>query len=54
MKAIEAQTCVEAWLRACDYLLSRDQEDWRALAVATGDPRACKLLHCSSFGKGTE
>jgi hypothetical protein len=33
MKAIEAQTCVEAWLRACDYLLSRDQEDWRAYNV---------------------
>jgi hypothetical protein len=30
MKAIEANTCVEGWLQACDFLLSRDQENRRA------------------------
>jgi hypothetical protein len=33
MKPIEAQTCVDAWLQACDYLLSCDQDDWRAYNV---------------------
>lgn len=33
MKAIEATTCVDAWLQACDYLLSRSEDDWRAYNV---------------------
>lgn len=33
MKAIEADTCVEAWLQACDFLLSREQDDRRAYTV---------------------
>jgi hypothetical protein len=32
MKAIEATTCVDAWLRACEYLLSRG-DGWRAYNV---------------------
>ena len=33
MKAIEATTCVDAWLQACDYLLSRTKDDRRAYNV---------------------
>jgi hypothetical protein len=33
MKPIEAQTCVDAWLQACDHLLLCDQEDWRAYTM---------------------
>lgn len=29
MKPIGAQTCVGAWLEACDHLLSRDADGWR-------------------------
>jgi hypothetical protein len=32
MKPIEAPTCVDAWLQACDYLLSR-ADGWRAYNV---------------------
>jgi hypothetical protein len=31
MKAIEAETCVDAWLQACTFLL--DAPDWRAYTV---------------------
>ena len=31
MKAIEAETCVDAWLQACTFLL--DAQDWRAYTV---------------------
>ncbi|MEX0697742.1 MAG: hypothetical protein WEB85_03110 [Dongiaceae bacterium] len=31
MKAIEADTCVDAWLRASTFLL--DQPDWRAYTI---------------------
>ena len=33
MRPIEAPTCVEAWLQACDYLLARHTDDWRAYNV---------------------
>lgn len=33
MKPIEAETCVDAWLQACDYLLARDTDGWRAYNV---------------------
>lgn len=33
MKPIEAQTCVDAWLQACDYLLTRESDDWRAYNI---------------------
>ena len=33
MKAIEADTCVDAWLQACDFLLSRDPDERRAYNV---------------------
>jgi len=33
MKAIEAPTCVDAWLQACDYLLSRTADGWRAYTL---------------------
>jgi hypothetical protein len=33
MKAIEATTCVDAWLQACDYLLSRTADGWRAYTL---------------------
>jgi hypothetical protein len=33
MKPIEGQTCVDVWLQACDYLLSREEDDWRAYNV---------------------
>ena len=33
MKPIEGQTCVDAWLQACDYLLSCDTDGWRAYNV---------------------
>lgn len=33
MKTIEATTCVEAWLRGCDYLLANESDNWRAYNV---------------------
>jgi hypothetical protein len=33
VKAIEATTCVDAWLQACDYLLTRSADDWRAYTL---------------------
>lgn len=33
MKAIEATTCVEAWLRGCDHLLEQGADHWRAYNV---------------------
>lgn len=33
MKPIEAETCVDAWLQACDYLLAQNADDWRAYNV---------------------
>ena len=33
MKAIEAPTCVDAWLQTCDYLLSRKADGWRAYTL---------------------
>jgi len=54
MKAIEAQTCVDAWLQACDYLLACNQDDWRAynvvleiahpIALPPGDRAAVAIL----------
>lgn len=54
MKAIEAGTCVDAWLQACDYLLSRGADGWRAynvilevaqpIALPEGDRTALTLL----------
>ncbi|MGH8612251.1 MAG: hypothetical protein ACREYF_09475 [Gammaproteobacteria bacterium] len=33
MKPIEAATCVDAWLQACDHLLEHDKDNWRAYNV---------------------
>jgi hypothetical protein len=54
MKAIEAPTCVDAWLLACDYLLARTGDGWRAynvvlevaqpLALPEGDRAALTLV----------
>ena len=33
MKPIEAETCVDAWLQACDYLLAQEADDWRAYNI---------------------
>jgi hypothetical protein len=33
MKPIEAETCVDAWLQACDYLLTQEADDWRAYNI---------------------
>lgn len=33
MKAIEAATCVDAWLQACRHLLTQEADDWRAYNV---------------------
>jgi hypothetical protein len=33
MKAIEAATCVDAWLQGCDYLLEHRADDWRAYNI---------------------
>jgi hypothetical protein len=33
MKAISAQTCVDAWMQACEHLLTHDEDDWRAYNV---------------------
>lgn len=40
MKPIEATTCVDAWLEACDYLLAQEHDDWRAynIVVEIADP----------------
>lgn len=42
MKPIEAGTCVDAWLQACDYLLTQDDDDWRAynIVLEIADPIA--------------
>ncbi len=42
MKPIEAATCVDAWLQACDYLLTREHDDWRAynIVLEIADPMA--------------
>lgn len=55
MKAIEAETCVEAWLQACDHLLTQEQDDWRAynivleiadpIALPSGDRSVVELLN---------
>ncbi|MEZ5972602.1 MAG: hypothetical protein R3C31_12390 [Hyphomonadaceae bacterium] len=42
MKAIEAQTCVEAWLAACDYLTQSD-DAWRAYNVVLEIAEPLKL-----------
>jgi hypothetical protein len=33
MKAIEAQTCVGAWMQACEFLLGQNEDHWRAYNV---------------------
>ena len=33
MKAIEGTTCVDAWLKACDYLRSSTEDGWRAYTL---------------------
>jgi hypothetical protein len=33
MKAIEASTCVDAWLKGCDHLLEHKDDAWRAYNV---------------------
>jgi hypothetical protein len=33
MKAIEAETCLDAWMQACEFLLAQNQDDWRAYNV---------------------
>jgi hypothetical protein len=33
MKAIEAETCVDAWMQACEFLLGQNYDDWRAYSV---------------------
>lgn len=42
MKPIEAETCVDAWLQACDYLLAQSVDDWRAynIILQIADPLA--------------
>lgn len=42
MKAIEAETCADAWLQACDYLLAQESDDWRAynIVLEIADPLA--------------
>jgi len=35
MKPIEASTCVDAWLQGCDYLLTQEQDDWRAYNIVS-------------------
>ena len=42
MKAIEGTTCVDAWLKACDYLLSCTVDGWRAytLVLEIAEPLA--------------
>lgn len=43
MKGIEAPTCVDAWLQACDFLLSRSSDDWRAYNVVLEIARPIEL-----------
>jgi hypothetical protein len=43
MKAIEGETCVDAWLQACDFLLSDEAEDWRAYNVVLEVARPIEL-----------
>jgi hypothetical protein len=55
MKAIESETCVDAWMRACEFLLDQNQDDWRAynvilevsnpLSLPTHDRAAFDLLN---------
>ena len=33
MKAIEAETCVDAWMQVCEFLLGHNTDDWRAYNV---------------------
>ncbi len=33
MKPIEAATCVDGWLQACNYLLEQEHDNWRAYNV---------------------
>jgi hypothetical protein len=33
MKAIEARTCVDAWLQASSYLLTQEADNWRAYNI---------------------
>jgi hypothetical protein len=42
MKAIEAASCVDAWLQGCDYLLAQKDDGWRAYNVVLeiADPLA--------------
>lgn len=42
MKAIEAGTCVDAWLQACEHLLAQEADSWRDynLILEIADPLA--------------
>ena len=42
MKAIEAPTCVDAWLQGCDHLLLQEADHWRDynLVLEVSDPLA--------------
>lgn len=42
MKPIEAATCVDAWLQACDHLLAQEHDNWRAynIVLEIADPLA--------------
>src|SRR5262245_60363839 len=52
MKAIEAGTCVDAWLQACQYLLAHEADDWRAYNVVLEitDPLALPPPDRTAFG----
>lgn len=62
MKAIEAVTCVDAWLQACDHLLTQQVDDWRAYNVVlemaepillpAGDRMVVELLNRFLTDKG--
>ena len=40
MKAIEAKTCVEAWLEACAYLLEQPDRRAYTIVLEIADPLA--------------
>ncbi len=51
MKAIEAGTCIDAWVQACQYLLAQEGDNWRAYNVILeiADPLALPPTDHAAF-----
>src|SRR5712692_5285715 len=51
MKPIEAETCVDAWIKACEFLLGQNADNWRAYNVILeiADPLSLPLADRAAF-----